>query len=129
MKVQLYNGVELEAIGVFGRNYFYQGVNRDSLVFLFAPESVSLDAVRAAFTPENCREIRLSDGNETFLHEHYTIRLELGIGFQEQVLTGSVKQDTTQCIFVTMAQSTLTERQLQAQQAALDALIIAALEE
>lgn len=129
MKVQLYNGVELEASGVFGQSCFYQGVSRDSLVFLFAPESVSFDTIRAAFTPENCREILLSDEKETFVHEHYTIRLEIGIGFKERVLTGSVKQDATQSIFVTMAQSTLAERQLLEQQAALDALIIATLEE
>jgi len=129
MKVQLYNGVELEASGVFGRSCFYQGVSRDSLVFLFSPESVSLEAVRAAFTPANCREILLSDEQEMFVHEHYTIRLAMGIGYKEQVLTGSVKQDLTQSIFVIMAQSTLAERQLLNQQAALDALIIATLEE
>lgn len=48
MKIKLYNGVELEASGMFGRNYFYQGMNRDSLVFLFDPENVSFDLIRYA---------------------------------------------------------------------------------
>jgi len=128
VKIQLANGAQLDALGVHGQHTFYQGVTRDCLIFLFDPAAVSLDAVCTAFVPENCATIQLSDDSGTFLHENYTIRVEAGIGLQEHILTGSVKDDTRQCVFVKMAQASLAERQLLEQQAILDALIVANLE-
>lgn len=128
MKIQLANEAELNAIGVHGQNTFYQGTNRDCLLFLFDPQTVSLDAVCAAFTPENCKTVQITDDTGTFLHEHYTIRVEAGVGCQDYVLTETVKENTQQCVFVKMARSTLAERKLLEQQAAIDALVVAALE-
>jgi len=128
VKIQLANGAQLDALGVHGQNIFYQGINRDCLTFLFDPETVSLEVVCAAFVPENCTAIQITDDTGTFLHENYTIRVQAGTGCQEYVLTGSVKEDTGLCVFVKMAQSTLAERQILEQQAAIDALVVAALE-
>jgi len=128
MKIQLANGAQLDALGVHGQNIFYQEINRDCLTFLFDPETVSLEAVCATFVPENCAAIQITDDTGTFLHENYTIRVQAGTGCQEYILTGSVKEDTGLCVFVKMAQSTLAERQILEQQAAIDALVVAALE-
>ena len=42
MKVILSNGKEIETRGVHGRSIMYQGVQRDSLIFLFDAEQESL---------------------------------------------------------------------------------------
>lgn len=51
MKIKLANHAELDALGVHGQHTFYQGVNRDCLIFLFDPAAVSLETVCAAFVP------------------------------------------------------------------------------
>jgi len=127
VKIKLTDGTELEALGVHGRNVYYQGVGRDCLIFLFEP-TVGLDSVRSAFTAGNCQSIEVSDDKGAYIHENYTLRIELGEGFISHVLEGSVGQDTRQCVYVKIAQTTLAERQLQEQQAAIDALVVAALE-
>jgi len=128
MKVKISNGSEFEALGVHGRNVYYQGVSRDCLIFLFDPDTVTLESVRSAFTADNCLSIEVTDGSGTYIHENYTLRLELGEGYISHILDGSVGQDTAQCIYVRMAQTTLAERKLLQQQAAIEALVVAALE-
>ena len=130
MKVTLSNGKELEALGVHGRSISYQGVQRDSLIFLFEIENESLSDALEDFTAENCGSITLTnDDKEQFIHEHYTIRTELGYGFKDFVLTGGISgKDDTKVVYVRMAQTTLLERTVESQQEAIDNLIVAALE-
>lgn len=130
MKITLSNGTEFEALGVHGRSMNYQGTQRDSLVFMFNPDDYSLNDIVNAFNEENCSAITLEDSNGgTYLHENYTIRIEAGIGYKEMVKSGSVSSnDTTQAVYVRMAQTTLTERKLMSQQDVLDALVVQALE-
>ncbi len=128
MNVKLADGKEFKALGVQGRNTYYQGVSRDCLIFLFDPEAVSYAEVCADFTESNCAAIEVSDDNGKYLHENYTIRIETGEGLISYVLEGSVGQDTRECVFVKMAQSTLTERKILEQQAVIDALVVSALE-
>ena len=130
MKVTLSNGKELEALGVHGRSISYQGVQRDSLIFLFEIENESLSDALEDFTAENCGSITLkNDDEELFIHEHYTIRTELGYGFKDLVLTGGISgKDDTKVVYVRMAQTTLLERTVESQQEAIDNLIVAALE-
>lgn len=131
MKVTLTNGETLQVQGIHGRNVNYQGVQRDSLIFLFHPETVPLEKALTAFTPERCALVTVEDDNgETFIHENYTIRLEAGIGYRDMILAGGVDGQTMELsVYVRMAQSTLAERMLQNQQEAIDALLIAALQE
>lgn len=130
MKVILSNGREIEALGVHGRNISYQGVQRDSLIFLFEIENESLTDAMTDFTAENCSKIMLTnEDEEQFIHEHYTIRTELGYGYKDLVLTGGVSgNDNTKVVYVRMAQTTLMERTVESQQEAIDSLIISALE-
>lgn len=130
MKVTLSNGKEIEALGVHGRNISYQGVQRDSLLFLFEIDNESLTDAMTDFTAENCKVVTLeSDDGEQFIHEHYTIRTDLGYGFKDFVLTGGISgKDDTKVVYVRMAQTTLLERTVENQQEAIDNLIVAALE-
>ena len=130
MKVILSNGREIEALGVHGRSISYQGVQRDSLIFLFEVENESLSDALEDFTAENCGSITLkNDDEEQFIHEHYTIRTEVGYGFKDLVLTGGISgKDDTKVVYVRMAQTTLLERTVESQQEAIDNLIVAALE-
>lgn len=130
MKLTFANGSELDVLGVHGRTVIYEGIQRDSLIFLMDPNAVSLEDAMGAFTESACKTMQLTDdkGN-MFVHEHYTIRVEVGQGYKDYALTGGVSgQDMEQMTYVRMARSTLAERQLQAQQEAIDALVLSALE-
>ena len=97
------------------------------------PEKVSLEQALAAFTPERCGAIQLMDETdrrrEVVVHEHYAIRVEVGQGCKDFALSGSVTEsEQIPAVYVRMAQSTQAERQMQAQQETLDALVVSALE-
>lgn len=126
MKVTFADGTELEALGVHGRSVEYQGVRRDCLTFLFDPELVTLSQAAAAFTPERCGSITLADEAGSYVHEHYTIRVEAGQGIQSYVLTGVANdQEPQESVYVRMAQSTLAEREIMEQRALINKLLAA----
>lgn len=130
MEIKLSNGAQLNALGVHGRKVNYQGVQRDCLIILIDPQTVTVEQVCAAFTEENCRSIEIADSDGTYIHEHYTIRVEVGQGYKDMALTGGVSgNDMTQVVYVRMAQSTLAEREIQQQREVIDQLIVSALEE
>lgn len=133
MTVTFQDGTSLPLLGVHGRPVNYEGVQRDSLLFLMDPERVPIQAAMEAFTPENCQAVTLAaeDGAhpEAFVHENYTIRVEVGQGSRDYALSGSVTElKQIPAVYVRMARSTLAERTLQAQQEILDSLVVAALE-
>ena len=133
MTLTFKDGTTLPLLGVHGRTMNYEGVLRDSLLFLMDPAEVSLEQALAAFTPERCGAIQLMDETdrrrEVFVHEHYTIRVEVGQGCKDFALSGSVTEsEQIPAVYVRMAQSTQAERQMQAQQETLDALVVSALE-
>lgn len=129
MKIQFANGRTLDCQGVRGAPISYQGVTRDCLTFLFLPDT-DLGELLTLFTPENCRAVSLAGDEAVFIHEHYTLRVAAGIG--DKALTeGSaavVGGQGEQVCYVSMAQTTLAERQLLAQQEVLDGLLLASLE-
>ncbi len=133
MTLTFQDGTSLPVLGVHGRSINYEGVLRDSLLFLMDPENVSLQTVLETFTPEQCGSIQLMDETdrrrEVYVHEHYTIRVEVGQGCKDFALSGSVtEQEQVPAVYVRMARSTQAERQLQAQQETLDALLVSTLE-
>lgn len=133
MTLTFKDGTTLPLLGVHGRTMNYEGVLRDSLLFLMDPEKVSLEQVLESFTPERCVAVQLVDETdrrrEVFVHEHYTIRVEVGQGCKDYALSGSVTElEQVPAVYVRMARSTQAERQMQEQQETLDALVIGALE-
>ena len=133
MTVTFQDGTSLPLLGVHGRPINYEGVMRGSLLFLMDPEKVPIQSAMEVFTPENCKAITLISGSsereESFVHENYTIRVEVGQGCKDYALSGSVTElKQIPAVYVRMARSTLAERTLQAQQEILDSLVVAALE-
>ena len=133
MTVTFQDGTSLPLLGVHGRPVNYEGVQRDSLLFLMDPERVPIQAAMEAFTPENCQAVTLAaeDGAhpEAFVHENYTIRVEVGQGSRDYALSGSVSEpEQVPAVYVRMARSTLAERTMLSQQEVLDCLLAAALE-
>lgn len=130
--VRLADGTTIPCEGVYASPMMYLGVQRDALTFTFDPESVSVQKLLELFTPENCAEIQIRTEPSVFVvHEHYTIRVGAGMSCQDlanRMMTGGPVQNTNPAAWVTMVQSTPEERQLQSQQAALDALLINVLE-
>lgn len=110
MLIRFKSNIELECLGVHGSSISYQGVTRDCLTFLF-PADTDLSSLLDIFTPENCEQILLINDDSQDLHENYTIRTNAGVGFKDNVLRYN-DGDATEVCWVSMAQSTLTERQL-----------------
>ena len=130
-EIRFSNGETLSCAGVYANPVTYLGVTRDALTFAFDPDLVSLDDLLRLTTPKNCAAITIADGDNLYLHEHYTIRIGTGVSCRDIALRGGMAgpvQETQPMSWVTMAQSTPAERQLRDQQDALDALVTAALE-
>ena len=105
MTVILNDGTELAPLDISGEPTTVQGETRDSLVFDF-PASAGLEAINAAFSPENCESIRIvEDGGTEHIHAGYVIRVSL-------TLTPTEDDGGEGQITVTMAQRTYTEEQL-----------------
>lgn len=130
-KIKFSNGETLSCVGAYANPVTYLGVTRDALTFAFDPEQVSIDELLRLTTPENCAAITIADGDELFVHEHYTIRIGAGVSCRDIALRGGMAgpvQDTQPMTWVTMAQSTPAERLLMDQQDVLDTLVAATLE-
>jgi len=134
MRIVLTNGTELVATGIHAQQVTYQGVLRDCLIFLFDPETISMDEAGKLFCADNCSTIKIVDEEGEYLHSNYTIQLEIGRSIKEIALYGTMAGseqagfDMSNRVYVKMAQSTMAERQLERQQEVLDALLIAQLE-
>lgn len=127
--ITLSNRVQLSTIGVTAGPVTYQGVSRDCLTFLFDPESVSIQNLMELFSPENCSAVTITDDSGSFEHEHYTIRTGVGVScfdLAARGMIGGAVQQTQPTAWVSMAQSTETERAIQSQQLAINALLAAA---
>lgn len=130
MKVTLASGKSFEVEGVHGRSINYQGVVRDSLIFIFDPKTTTIEEVLSEFNAEACSTVVLkSEDGSSHIHEDYTIRIEVGCGYKDMILSGgTVGKNLDQSIYVRMAQTTLAERSIQQQQEIIDSLIVALLE-
>lgn len=77
MTVILNDGAELAPLDISGEPTTVQGEKRDCLSFHF-PASAGLEAINAAFSPENCESIRIvEDGGTEHIHAGYVIRVSL----------------------------------------------------
>lgn len=128
MKIKFVNGTELDCLGVHSFNQTYEGVTREGLTFLF-PETFGLWTLVNEFVPDNTKTLIFIDDAGQYIHEHYTIRIGLGIGEMRDVTYdfGS-EENHTNVAYVKMLQSTIAERELRANTEAIEALIIKELE-
>lgn len=128
MKIKFLNGTELDCLGVHSFNQTYEGVTREGLTFLF-DTNVGLFTLINEFTPENTKTLIFIDEAGQYVHEHYTIRLGLGIGEMRDVTydLGS-EENHTNVSWVKMLRSTISERELRANTEAIEALIAKELE-
>lgn len=129
MKVILNNRTELEAIQVNGQSQYFQGANRDSLEFQFPKDAVTFEQLDILFSePENTKRIALQQGEETYLHENYTLRVSMGLA--PVVITpasGTVPEVTEERYSAIMAQKTYAELQLEAMRETVDILVLESL--
>ena len=116
MKVILTNETELTPIMVTGAQKYVQGVNRDSLTFVFA--EVGLDEIDGVFTEENCESITIiGDDESEAIHNGYVIRTDLTKKLVvTQTATSETEEVTENRVMVTMAQRTYAETQMRSMQ-------------
>ena len=113
MKIVLTNGTELTPIQVTGELKHIQGVNRDTLNFIFS-EELSMDELDAIFTEDACESITIvGDDESEAIHTGYTIRTEL-VKKQVEVQKETEEHEAVfeKRIFVSMAQRTYAETKL-----------------
>lgn len=107
--VILADKTELTALEVSGATQYIQGSNRDALTFVFAA-SEGMEAMDAAFSPDNCEIITIRDGSEEYTHSGYTVRGGLSkapvLVMPETADAPAVYEDR---ITVTMGQRTYVE--------------------
>ena len=104
MKVILQDGMELALLSASGEPVTVEDETRDSLAFHF-PASAGLEAINAAFSEENCENIRLvEDGGTEHVHTGYVLRTALTLTPGEEDGEGQIA--------VTMAKRSYAEEQL-----------------
>ena len=116
MKIILNNNLELLPIMVTGAHTYIQGVNRDTLTFVF--NDMSMDALDEFFNETNCEHITIVEENgDEYIHSGYVIRTELS---KKSVIVeqeaGEMPEVAEYRVFVTMAQRTYAEYQMAALQ-------------
>lgn len=127
MVIKFMDETTLECESVHSRLKYYNGINRDSYIFVF-PDTVGLIEVVSKFTPENCRRLWLIDDNgEEFLHEHYTIRLGAGIKERGALLQIGEDEDHKMVAYVEMIRTTYSEQQLEELSDTVDSMLVAQL--
>lgn len=109
MKIILNNNIELLPIMVSGTHTYIQGVNRDTLTFVF--NDMSMDELDKVFNEINCEHIAIiEDNGDEYIHSGYVIRTELS---KKSVIVereaGEMPEVTENRVFVTMAQRTYAE--------------------
>lgn len=121
--IKFTDGTTLSAVKITGGGRYVQGASRDVLTFELAQDAASFEQLVQAFTPDNCAQITLSADGKESLHEHYTMRLSLGV---EDV---AISPETTEGAawteprwVVEMARKTFAEREMEKQSAAVEAL-------
>lgn len=75
-KITLHDGVEHEALEVFGGKEQYQDARREYLEFVLPQEGNTVEGLEAVFSAENCARVTLADPQtgEQFIHEGYVLR-------------------------------------------------------
>lgn len=129
MKITLFNGTEWEALGVHGEPVYFQGVNRDSLRFLFDPERYTMEEIDRAFTAENCKSITLTgEDGEAFVHQGYLLRHSLEKGYDTNYGVSPGTERPPLRLAVRMARISYLEQRQEELTDAVDKLILSGLE-
>lgn len=122
MKIIL-NNTELTPINVIGGRKNVQGANRDTLTFVF-PGDMDMAELDGIFTAANCESITVEAETGSYIHKGYTVRGELN---KTTVCTAAETEEAPAVyedrINVVMGQRTYTEKQIEATQAQIAALL------
>lgn len=129
MKVILNNGTELDAIVVNGASRHFQGASRDTLEFQFAKTTATFDQLDTLFgEPENTKRMMLQQGDKSYLHENYTLRVSMGLApVTITPATDTEPEVTEERYSIVMAQKTYAELQQESLQEAVDVLVMESL--
>ena len=128
LTIKLFDGTEFPCLGVGGKGYYYQGMNRDSLTFCFDKDSVSISDLVEKFTEDNCKAITIIGDTES-VYYNYKIIDQIGIGNYSSIADGPVSpSDDMKCLFVRLIQTTLSERLWERHEEELNNIIVSLLE-
>ncbi|MBO7176028.1 MAG: hypothetical protein J6W14_01520 [Clostridia bacterium] len=105
-KVIFKDGSAVSLVSCRGGHEQFRDAYRDALAFFIHPSEMGLDAADALFSPENCAEITLADGEKSFTHEGYTERVSISKG--EYAISGAPMT----LICVKMARKTENEKRM-----------------
>ncbi len=79
MKLKLNNGTEINILNINGASRFFQNANRDCLEIQIAKGEKTLEEIDMLFDGDNTKRISLLSDSGEFIHENYSIRVELAL--------------------------------------------------
>lgn len=127
------NGTTLLLAALWSRPGNYSGAYRDALELQFDPATISFDALRQLVDDTAATAqltVTVPGDNYRAVYDNYVIRGDLALKpIEITAATGTEPAVTEDRLCVTLAQLTYQELQLQQLQSAVDALVIAGLEE
>lgn len=115
MKLKLNNGTEFGILCVNGSTRYYQSAQRDSLEIHVTKSTMPFAELDKLFADKvNTSKITIVDGENTYLHEDYTLRVSMELKPVEIEPATTMSQAVTEeRIIITMAQMTFIEKQLE----------------
>ncbi len=115
MQIILNDQTTLSAVSVEGQKSFYQNANRDSLTFIFDIKNSDFNTLYNLFQDENkTKKITITTDDTVSCYEDYTLRTQIMVKPRlTQKETPSSPAVTEESIYITMAQKTYLEKQLE----------------
>jgi hypothetical protein len=128
--VKFANGTELPTITAIAVNTYVQGGQRKAIEIQMDKDAITFDALDAlTANSADTAKLTLIDGDKQYVHDNYSIRAELAVKAVEITpATDTAPAVTEDRLCVTLAQLTYLEVTQAAQQAQIDALVLATLE-
>ena len=112
MIIKFNDNTELEVIKVQNRQAYIQNANREVYDFHFDPSLITFEQLEGIFGDEQkTKKIYLINGDDTFLHEDYSIRISLS--YQPVEITPETPDAPAQSenrFIVSMARKTYMEK-------------------
>lgn len=121
MQVKFANGKTVEAVNILGGSRYFQSASRNIMEIQVAKSEITFEELESLTgDATNTAKITIIDGDEQYLHEDYTLRMEIGVKAVETAKeTVDSPAATEERICVVLAQKTYIEKQLELLRAAI----------
>lgn len=112
MILRFNDNTELSCISVYSKQVYYQNANREAYDFHFSPTAVTFEQLELLFGDKTkTNKLYLDDGENSYLHEDFTIRMSLSlIPVETEPETSNAPAKYESRFVVSMARKTYMEK-------------------